>query len=88
MNTHNTTPTPLETRMRSICIRLEDMADAIGISVNALINKKKGKTPFTVKEMLDLSRILRLNAEETLTLFSPTALSKSDRTRLFGEVNK
>ncbi len=83
MNVKMDTLTPLEIRMRGTAIRLEDIAGTMGIGVNALIRKKKGRVPFTVSEMISLSRILRLNAEETLTLFA-TNMTKADKERLFG----
>lgn len=83
MNVKMDTLTPLEIRMRGTGLRLEDIAKAMHIGTNALINKKKGKVPFSVSEMMSLSRILRLNAEETLTLFDPN-MTKADRERLFG----
>lgn len=83
MNVKMDTLTPLEVRMRGTAIRLEDIAGTMGISVHALINKKKGKAPFSVSEMMSLARILQLNAEETLMLFCP-GMTKADKERLFG----
>lgn len=75
---------PLERRMRGVCITMEDFASALGISVTALIQKKKGRRAFTVAEMVKLSRILNLTAQETFELFAGDELTIKDRKRLWG----
>jgi transcriptional regulator with XRE-family HTH domain len=76
--------TPLERRMRSVCITMEDFASALGIGTTALVQKKKGRRPFTIAEMMKLSRILNLTAQETFELFAADELTNKDRKRLFG----
>ena len=56
----------------------EQLANVIGCSTNAYIQKEKGRVDFTVNEIIIIKKYFNLSIEKTWSIFFESKLNKSE----------